>query len=184
MRISVSVEYQLPMPRPPISRVPTAFTSSMLPCLTPGILESVGGVFASDAEEAGAEEAGGGSDGAALGGVLDGLLGGLDCGLDCGLFWPYPVRVKAGESNRLLATINSAEISFLRSILLIPTSGYTWSDNRRRSSLWLLDQVCALWLAHRLEFRKKVFTTLNGCGSVPAGARTRASWPETSSPAG
>src|SRR5579863_431576 len=32
--ISVSVEYQLPMPRPPISRFPTALTSSMLPALT------------------------------------------------------------------------------------------------------------------------------------------------------
>ena len=35
--ISVSTEYQLPSPRPPISRVPTALTSSMLPCFTPGI---------------------------------------------------------------------------------------------------------------------------------------------------
>ena len=33
--ISDSVEYQLPSPRPPISRVPTAFTSSMLPGFTP-----------------------------------------------------------------------------------------------------------------------------------------------------
>src|SRR6478752_4051513 len=32
--ISVSVEYQLPIPRPPISRLPTALTSSMLPGLT------------------------------------------------------------------------------------------------------------------------------------------------------
>src|SRR5450631_3683391 len=32
--ISVSVEYQLPMPRPPMSRLPTALTSSMLPALT------------------------------------------------------------------------------------------------------------------------------------------------------
>src|SRR5579871_3077276 len=32
--ISVSVEYQLPMPRPPMSRLPTALTSSMLPGLT------------------------------------------------------------------------------------------------------------------------------------------------------
>src|SRR5271165_2017611 len=34
MRISESVEYQFPMPRPPISRFPTALTSSMLPGLT------------------------------------------------------------------------------------------------------------------------------------------------------
>src|SRR5580692_9570009 len=32
--ISESVEYQFPMPRPPISRFPTALTSSMLPGLT------------------------------------------------------------------------------------------------------------------------------------------------------
>src|SRR5882757_10160982 len=35
--ISDSVEYQLPRPRPPISRVPTELTSSWLPCFTPGI---------------------------------------------------------------------------------------------------------------------------------------------------
>src|SRR5580698_3577457 len=38
--ISDSVEYQLPMPRPPMSRVPTEFTSLMLPCFTPGIFGS------------------------------------------------------------------------------------------------------------------------------------------------
>ena len=32
--ISLSVEYQLPMPRPPMSRLPTALTSSMLPGFT------------------------------------------------------------------------------------------------------------------------------------------------------
>src|SRR5580704_12818102 len=32
--ISVSVEYQLPIPRPPMSRLPTALTSSMLPGFT------------------------------------------------------------------------------------------------------------------------------------------------------
>src|SRR5664279_1374718 len=32
--ISVSVEYQFPMPRPPISRLPTALTSSILPGFT------------------------------------------------------------------------------------------------------------------------------------------------------
>ena len=32
--ISVSVEYQLPMPRPPMSRLPTALTSSMPPGFT------------------------------------------------------------------------------------------------------------------------------------------------------
>src|ERR1035438_6103407 len=36
--ISDSVEYQLPMPRAPMLRVPTAFTSSMLPPFTPGIM--------------------------------------------------------------------------------------------------------------------------------------------------
>jgi len=41
--ISLSVEYQLPMPRCPISRLPTAFTSSMLPFLTPGIVPSLCG---------------------------------------------------------------------------------------------------------------------------------------------
>lgn len=34
MRISQSVEYQLPSPRPPMLRLPTALTSSMLPDLT------------------------------------------------------------------------------------------------------------------------------------------------------
>ena len=34
MRISQSVEYQLPRPRPPMLRLPTALTSSMLPDLT------------------------------------------------------------------------------------------------------------------------------------------------------
>src|ERR1700733_11706853 len=131
MRISVSVEYQLPMPRPPISRVPTAFTSSTLPCLTPGIFWSVGG----GAEEAaGADAAGGVSAGAAgadaAGGVSAGAaVGVLVCGLVgvlvCGLFCPNPVRVKPGASSKLLATTNSAGISFLRSILLITTSGYT-----------------------------------------------------------
>src|ERR1700733_8419634 len=33
LRISQSVEYQLPMPRPPMLRVPTALTSSSLPGL-------------------------------------------------------------------------------------------------------------------------------------------------------
>jgi hypothetical protein len=36
--ISPSVEYQLPMPRAPMLRVPTALTSSMLPPFTPGIM--------------------------------------------------------------------------------------------------------------------------------------------------
>src|ERR1700683_4200149 len=58
MRISVSVEYQLPMPRPPISRVPTAFTSSILPCLTPGIFGSVEAWGDPVADESGADEAG------------------------------------------------------------------------------------------------------------------------------
>src|ERR1700722_13543813 len=70
MRISVSVEYQLPMPRPPMSRVPTALTSSTLPCLTAGILPSAGGTLASGVEAACV---------VLLGGVLLGavLLGGV-----------------------------------------------------------------------------------------------------------
>src|SRR5271156_4451526 len=66
MRISVSVEYQLPTPRPPISRVPTALTSFTLPVLTPATVGSVagcddaGGVEdASGVDEAGVDEAGG-----------------------------------------------------------------------------------------------------------------------------
>ena len=48
--------------------------------------------------------------------------GGLLCGVLCGLFCPYPVSAKQGASSKLLATANSADISFLRSILLIATS--------------------------------------------------------------
>src|SRR5580692_556290 len=43
--ISDSVEYQLPMPRLPMSRVPTASTSPMLPFFTPGMLPSAFGVL-------------------------------------------------------------------------------------------------------------------------------------------
>src|SRR5580704_4924926 len=91
IRISVSVEYQLPMPRPPISRVPTAFTSSTLPCLTPGIFWSVGGgaeeAAGADAAggvsagAAGADAAGGAPAGAAVGVLVCGLVGVLVCGL-------------------------------------------------------------------------------------------------------
>src|SRR5579875_1373169 len=45
IRISDSVEYQFPIPRPPMLRVPTALTSSMLPGLTPGIIPSFSGCF-------------------------------------------------------------------------------------------------------------------------------------------
>src|ERR1700722_20413282 len=106
MRISLSVEYQLPRPRPPISREPTAFTSSMLPGLTPGMVGSVAGGV-----EAGAAEAGGA-------GVGDGAG---DCWLVCGLFCPYPIGTRPGANSKLPATINSAGISFLRSILFITT---------------------------------------------------------------
>ena len=41
-RISQSVEYQLPMPRPPMLRVPMAFTSSSLPALMCGLRASPG----------------------------------------------------------------------------------------------------------------------------------------------
>src|SRR5271156_2109342 len=104
MRISVSVEYQLPMPRAPMSRVPTAFTSSILPGFTPGMAGSVAG-------PGGVDAAGGVSDGVAvggllcgvLGGLLCGVLGGLLCGVFCGvLFCPYPVSAKPGASSKLL----------------------------------------------------------------------------------
>src|ERR1700733_5238898 len=138
MRISVSVEYQLPMPRPPISRVPTAFTSSTLPGLTPGIVGSVAG-------PGGVDAGGGVSEGVAVGGLL--------CGVLCGLFCPYPASAKEGASNKPLATRNSAGISFLRSILLITEP---LSRNRRRTTLQLLDLVCALLLAVGLRFRLKI----------------------------
>jgi hypothetical protein len=82
MRISVSVEYQLPMPRPPMSRVPTALTSSTLPGLIPGILPSAGGTLASGAELAGGVLLGAVLlGGVLLGWVLEGgvLLGWLFC---------------------------------------------------------------------------------------------------------
>src|SRR5271169_5405760 len=69
MRISVSVEYQLPMPRPPISRVPTAFTSLTLPCFTPGMIGSVGGWVI------GMDEAGGSVGAVEAGGVEPGAVG-------------------------------------------------------------------------------------------------------------
>src|SRR5271155_2587510 len=51
--ISPSVEYQLPTPRPPILRVPTAFTSSMLPALTCTSFGSVLGAGAFSDEASG-----------------------------------------------------------------------------------------------------------------------------------
>jgi hypothetical protein len=42
LRISQSVEYQLPTPRPPMLRVPTALTSSSLPALMWGSSASPG----------------------------------------------------------------------------------------------------------------------------------------------
>src|SRR3954451_22647864 len=52
--ISLSVEYQLPIPRPPISRFPTALMSAWLPALTPGTVwpgATVGWVFPLEAFE-------------------------------------------------------------------------------------------------------------------------------------
>ena len=43
------------------------------------------------------------------------------CWLVCGLFYPYPFKARPGANSKLLANINSAGISFLRSILLIGT---------------------------------------------------------------
>src|ERR1700691_5931861 len=131
MRISVSVEYQLPIPRPPISRVPTAFTSSTLPCFTPGMVWSVagpGGVDAAAGAGGVADAPGGVAD--AVGGVVDAAggvaegaaVGGLACGLFCEVFCAYPVNAIPGASSKLLATRNSAGISFLRSMLFIATS--------------------------------------------------------------
>ena len=59
--------------------------------------------------------------GVAVGWVVVGAVGLVGAVL-CGLFCPYPVRAKPGASSKLLATMNSAGISFLRSILLITTS--------------------------------------------------------------
>src|ERR1700733_8066321 len=100
MLISVSVEYQLPRPRPPISRLPTALTSSMLPGFTPGMVWSVagpGGVDAAGGLGGVVEAPGGVVD--AVGGVVDAVggavdaaegvaVGGLAGGLLCGLFCP------------------------------------------------------------------------------------------------
>src|ERR1700759_2865360 len=72
-----------------------------------------------------------------------------------GLFFPYPVRVKLGASNKLLATINSAGIRLLRSILLMTTSLLHLDITVGPLPLWLLDPVCALSLADDLEFRQK-----------------------------
>src|ERR1700722_18742419 len=117
MRISVSVEYQSPMPRPPMSRVPTALTSSTLPAFTPGIFGSLAG-------PGGVDSAGGISEGVAavwlgVAGVWLGAavvcVGVAVVGLVCavlGLFCPYPVSAKQDASRKLLATRNSADISF------------------------------------------------------------------------
>src|SRR5215813_911312 len=67
--ISDSVEYQLPMPRPPMLRVPTAFTSSILPAFT---LTFVGSMF------------GGGAFSPLASGVLGLLAGALPLVLSCG----------------------------------------------------------------------------------------------------
>src|ERR1700733_7313926 len=115
MLISVSVEYQLPRPRPPISRLPTAFTSSMLPGFTPGMVWSVGGPGGVDAAggPGGVVDAPGGVVDA-VGGAVDGAaVGGLAGGLLCGLFCPKPVNAKEGASSKLLTTRNSAGISLL-----------------------------------------------------------------------
>src|ERR1700691_4859649 len=118
MLISVSVEYQLPRPRPPISRLPTAFTSSMLPGFTPGMVWSVAGPAGVDAAGGlgGVVDAPGGVVDA-VGGVVDAAggaaVGGLAGGLLCGLFCPKPVNAKEGASSKLLTTRNSAGISLL-----------------------------------------------------------------------
>src|ERR1700722_14516475 len=190
MRISVSVEYQLPMPRPPMSRVPTAFTSLTLPSFTPGI-------FGSRAGPGGVACAGGVSEGVAVvwvGAAVVGLGaavvwvvagGGLVCAVLCGLFCPYPVTAKLGASSKLLATANSAGISLLRSILLITEP---LSRNRRRTTLQLLDLVCALLLAVGPDIsteNQNCFTTPNAPWFVPGGDRPRpdrACAPKRSSP--
>src|ERR1700733_10353380 len=132
MRISVSVEYQLPMPRPPISRVPTAFTSSTLPCFAPGMVWSVagpGGVDAAGGPDGVVDAPGGGVVDAvggvvdAAGGVAEGAaVGGLACGLLGEVFCAYPLNAIPGASSKLLATRISAGISFLRSMLFIAPS--------------------------------------------------------------
>src|ERR1700733_11853605 len=99
MRISVSVEYQLPIPRPPMSRVPTALTSSMLPVLTPGIFPSAGGTDVASAAGAAVLSAAGAAGAAAAGGVDGAEAGGVDEGwLVGGVFCPYPGRVRPGAS--------------------------------------------------------------------------------------
>src|ERR1700761_2593689 len=88
--ISDSVEYQLPTPRAPILRVPTALTSSMLPAFTPGMLPSAFGV-ALGGGAAAAGDAASGVDGGccAAGAFCDplwlGTVGGVAAGgVDCG----------------------------------------------------------------------------------------------------
>jgi hypothetical protein len=128
------------MPRPPISRVPTAFTSSTLPGFTPGIVWSLETGVDAGADVAGAEDAGvddGGAEDEAAGvsdgaGVADGA--GV-CWLVCGLFCPYPVETSPGANSKLLATMSSAGISFLRSILFITTPHPLRPGSRRRSTL-------------------------------------------------
>jgi hypothetical protein len=65
MRFSVSAEYQLPLPRPPIRRLPMAFMSSIEPGITPAIRlpgsipfsVPVGAAEAFDGADCGEEEA-------------------------------------------------------------------------------------------------------------------------------
>src|ERR1700684_1042176 len=104
MRISVSVEYQLPIPRPPISRLSTAVTSSTLPALIPGMVGSLeawgdpgtGGAASGAGAGDAVVEAGAAGVEDEAGGVFD--AGGV-CWLVCGLFCPYPVKAKPGTNS-------------------------------------------------------------------------------------
>jgi hypothetical protein len=68
-------------------------------------------------------------------GVEDEAGGVFDAGGVCWLFCAYPVKARPGTNSKLLANINSAGISFLRSILLIgkPLDPYDWQPDAARS---------------------------------------------------
>jgi hypothetical protein len=81
------------------------------------------------AESAGGVEAAAGGVEVVAGALAGAVAGGLVWGLFCGLLWAYPVKTKLGASSKLLATINSAGISFLRILLIIISRGLTQADH-------------------------------------------------------
>src|SRR5215475_14539951 len=113
MRTSESMEYQLPMPRPPMLRVPMAFTSSSLPGLMWGSRFSPGDGRVSFLAEA-ASLAAFSSSGVAVGEPGTGLEvpGGVGVGAgdDVGEVWPGMVvgdcAQEATERERMAARLS------------------------------------------------------------------------------